>query len=212
MIAYTKRLPFTIVHSLNSWVDPETNSKYDDFMSLPYEQKKALGWRLVVNTQPEYSEFFSYLEISDWYHDEVEDVVKKKYTVVDKEIEGLKMALLLQLEETKHLIMGLGFVWNGRGVDTSEKSRALINGEYNAAIRGIRNESVDVFQFYTGPEHLTDAQVIEIGEQLRDFCQSIYIILNGFWGRILNPATTVEDLKVIKAEIEDKATWPTTFI
>lgn len=196
-----------------SWIDPNTHTSYSAFNNLSLDEIFKLGWKEVIDDPIDYDSFFENLNIGDWYYDSDKDIVTRDYSKSNKEISEVQWNLLIQLDKTTKLIQNSGYLWPYKNIPVITSGDALtkINGEYNAAKDGIRNETTDLFIFYSGPMHLTNADMIQLGKDIRDHVQDIYNISGNFWTEIMS-ATIIDALKNIKTEIENKNNWPATYI
>lgn len=195
-----------------SWIDPDTNKSYSNFYNLSIDDLFSLGWKEVIDEPLSYDSFFESLDITSWYYDIDNDIVTRDYSIVYHDIGEIKWNMLLQLEETKSFIQQGGIIWNDGEtdwqVDTRESSKNKISDERSAADTEIRNESQDLFQFMNGFKIITNEEVISISNLVRSHYLSCYPIVASFQQQIMNPSVTVEDLKLIKTQIENSDNWP----
>jgi len=193
-----------------TWVDPKTQEEYDNLDSLTDAELKALGWYPLDGSGTDIDEFFHIINSVDYVFDSENEVIKMNFNIVPKNLEEIRYNMYVHCEETKKMIQSCGIVWNDHPIDTREDAMNKFNSEAARYAAGKRNDG-DIFQTLDGFLNLTNAEFEEISNALTDFFLGTYNTAKSFWDEI-TAAQTIETFMDIKTRIEDKTSWPATYL
>jgi len=190
------------------WTEPETGKTYSGFDNLPLKKIFKLGWKEVIDEPIEYNSYFEILEKTDWYYDSEKDIVTRDYIRKEKSISDIKENIFDKLDETLKTIQNLGYKWGKKNIVVLLDSDFLtkLNMEYIAIKNNIKNGENNLLIINSIPMYLSSDEIIELWENIRNYFQHIYRVYSDFWNEI-KKSETIDELKHIIIEIEDKNNW-----